>query len=222
MSVVLAVLHKDLLVEWRARSRTIALASFALTLLLLFAFAIGPDSAALRQHAGAYLWMSVLLSSTLLLERSFHIEIELDALDSLLLVPVSAPGLFFGKAIANVVQLAILGALAIPLCFVVFDATMTEPVAWLGVTLILGVAGLAAPGTLYAALIARMSTRQLLLPLLLFPLVVPVLVATVKATSLVMLGDPMDQIGGWLGLLVCFDIVYWSLCGVLFSRVIEV
>ena len=75
--------------------------------------------------------------------------------------------------------------------------------------------------TLYAAMIARLQGRQLMLPLLLFPLIVPVLVAAVKATSLAMLGDPMDQAGGWIVLLVCFNLVYWSLAGVLFGRVIE-
>ena len=89
------------------------------------------------------------------------------------------------------------------------------------VTLGLGAAGLAAPGTLYAAMIARLSGRQLLLPLMLFPLVVPVVVAAVKSTSLVMLGDPMSQIGSWLVLLGCFNLVYWSLCGGLFGRVVE-
>jgi heme exporter protein B len=88
-------------------------------------------------------------------------------------------------------------------------------------TLVLGSMGLAAPGTLYAALTARISGQQLLLPLLLFPLIVPALLAAVKATTLVMTGDPMEQSGSWLVLLACFDALYWSICGVLFGRVVE-
>jgi len=221
VKTTLDILWKDLLIEWRARSRTVALLSFAYTILLLFAFAIGPDSAALRQHAGAYLWLGLLLSSTLLLDRSMRIEFEAGAVSKLLLVPVSAPGLFYGKAISNMLQLWLVGLVSIPMVFIVCDAAIVESLGWLVLTLALGSAGLSAPGTLYSAMIARLSGKQLLLPLMLFPLVVPVVVSAVKATSLVMLGDPMNQIGSWLALLSCFNLVYWGLCGVLFGRVVE-
>ena len=221
MKTIRDVLWKDLLIEWRARSRTVALLSFAYTILLLFAFAIGPDAAALRQHAGAYLWLGLLLCSSLLLDRTMRTEFEAGAIQSLMLVPVSSGGLFFGKALANTLQLWLVGAVSVPLVFVVCDASLTESVGLMVLTLGMGAAGLAAPGTLYAAMIARLSGRQLLLPLMLFPLVVPVVVAAVKSTSLVMLGDPMGQIGSWLVLLGCFNLVYWSLCGVLFGRVVE-
>jgi heme exporter protein B len=85
----------------------------------------------------------------------------------------------------------------------------------------LGAAGLSAPGTLYAAMTAQLRAKQTLLPLLLFPLIVPVLLASVKATSLVLLGDPMGQARSWITLLVAFDAIYWSLCGLLFGRVVE-
>jgi heme exporter protein B len=188
---------------------------------LLFSFAVGPNAVALREHAAAYLWLTLLLSSTLLLDRSMRIEVESGALYTMLLAPVSRAGLFYGKALANTIQLMILAAISIPLIYIICDASLVEPLGWVLLTAVLGSAGLAAPGTMYSAMTARMTGKQLLLPLLLFPLVVPVIVAAVKATSLAMLGDPMDQIGSWLTLLVCFDLVYWSLCGVLFGRVIE-
>ncbi len=221
MRTVVDVLWKDVLIEWRARARTVALLSFAYTMLLLFAFAIGPDAAALRHHAGAYLWMGMLLCSSLLLDRTMRTEFEAGAIQSLLLVPVSSSGLFYGKALANTLQLWLVGAASVPMVFVVCGASLTESAVSLVATLGLGAAGLAAPGTLYAAMTARLSGRQLLLPLMLFPLVVPVVVAAVKSTSLVMLGDPMEQMGSWLVLLGCFNLVYWSLCGILFGRVIE-
>ena len=86
---------------------------------------------------------------------------------------------------------------------------------------VLGAAGLSAPGTLYAAMTAQVRSKQTLLPLLLFPLIVPALLAAVKATSLVVLGDPMQQVTSWISLLVAFDAIYWSLCGILYSRVVE-
>lgn len=218
---LLAVFHKDLLAEWRARSRAAALVCFAFLVLLLFSFAVGPDTSVLRAHAAGYLWLAVLLSSTLLLSRSFQLEIESDALERVLLLPVPAAVVFYGKALANAVQVTAVGLVAMPVTLALCDATVTEPGGWLGLALILGAAGLAAPGTLYAALTARLRGQAVLLPLLLFPLVVPALVASVKATSLVLAGDPMGQLPSWIMLLVSFDLVYWSLCGVLAGRVLE-
>lgn len=219
--MLIGILKKDLLIEWRARTRGMALACFAFLLLLLFSFAVGPDSTALSRHAPAYLWLCMLLCSTLLLAASFQVEVEAGALERLILVPVSPPALFYGKALANAAQLTLLAGGAMMVSVVLFDAPVPgQPWALLA-ALVLGSAGLAAPGTLYAALTSRIPSRQLLLPLLLFPLVVPVLLSAVKATSLALLGDPMGQSGSWLTLLVCFDAVYWSLCGVLFGKVID-
>ena len=215
------ILHKDLLIEWRARSRMFALISFALTTLLLFSFAVGPDAKTLRDHAGGYLWLALLFSSSSLLDRSLRVEEESGAMDSLLLAPTSPTAIFYGKAISNTLQLVVLGVIALPVTLALCDATLTgSPLVLLG-ALLLGAMGLAAPGTLYAALTARISGQQLLLPLLLFPLIVPALLAAVKATTLVMTGDPMEQSGSWLVLLACFDALYWSICGVLFGRVVE-
>ena len=215
------VLRKDLLIEWRARSRAFALACFMLTILLLFSFAVGADTATLRAHAGAYLWLSLLLSSTLLLAQGFHVEVESGAIETVMLAPTHAPALYYGKALANAAQLVLLALIAVPFVLGLFDASVRESGLLLGATVVLGCAGLAAPGTLYAALTARLGARQLLLPLLLFPLIVPCLLASVKATSLVMTGDPMQQVPSWLQLLAAFDVLYWAVCGVLFGRVID-
>jgi heme exporter protein B len=103
---------------------------------------------------------------------------------------------------------------------VLYDAPLPRPLTLLGV-IALGAAGLSAPGTLYAAMTHQARARQTLLPLLLFPLVVPVLIASVKATSLLLMGDPMGQLRPWTLLLVSFDAIHWSLCGLLFGRVVE-
>jgi heme exporter protein B len=215
------ILRKDVLIELRAGTRTFALFSFVLTLLLLFSFAVGPDAPMLRAHAPAYLWMALLLASTLLLARSFQIEVESGALDALVLAPLALPALFYGKALANAAQLIALGLVALPAVIALYDVKLVESPIWLGAVLVLGSAGLAAPGTLYAALTARIQGRQLLLPLLLFPLIVPCLLASVKATALVLTGDPLEQLQSWVSLLVAFDLLFWSLCGALFPRVVE-
>jgi heme exporter protein B len=142
------------------------------------------------------------------------------AFEGLLLLPASAPALFYAKALSNCAQLALLGAGLLPVMVVLYDAGTTRVPELLGIVL-LGAAGLAAPGTLYAAMTAQSRAKQTLLPLLLFPLVVPVLLAAVKATSLLILGDPMNQLRSWALLLAAFDGVHWSLCGLLFGRVVE-
>jgi heme exporter protein B len=215
-----AALFKDLLLQWRGRAQIVAIFTFGAAALLLFSFAIGPDSLALRQHSAGFLWLALLLASTLSLAESFEREVEEQALEGLLLLPAGPRGLYYGKAIANWAQLALLGAALVPVMVVLYDAGTPRLASLLGVIL-LGTAGLSAPGTLYAAMTAQARARQTLLPLLLFPLVVPVLLAAVKATSLLILGDPMGQVRPWVTLLVAFDLIHWSLCGLLFDRVVE-
>jgi heme exporter protein B len=214
------LLRKDLLLQWRERAQSIAILAFGGAALLLFSFASGPDSLVLRQQAAGFLWLGLLLASTLSLAESFEREMEDRALEGVLLLPASPRAVFYAKAIANWIRLALVGVALVPGMVVLYDAGTLRLAGLLGVIL-LGTAGLSAPGTLYSAMTAQARARQTLLPLLLFPLVVPVLIAAVKATSLLILGDPMDQLGAWSRLLFAFDLIYWSLCGLLFGRVVE-
>ena len=217
---MIAALRKELLLQWRTRAQAVAVFVFGATALLLFSFAIGPNAAALREYAAGFLWLALLLSSTLTLSESFHAEMENSALEGLLLLPASPRALYYGKAVANAIQLIVLGIALVPVMIVLYDAG-TKRLPTLLLIIILGGAGLSAPGTLYAAMTSQIRAKQMLLPLLLFPLIVPVLLAAVKATSLAILGDPMQQGRPWLLLLVAFNGIYWSLCGLLFDRVVE-
>ena len=220
MSGLLAALRKEALIQWHSRAQLLAVYLFGAASLLLFSFAIGPDTSALRQHSAGFLWLALLLSSTLALAESFGHEMEHRALEGLLLLGASPRALYYGKALSNWAQLSLVGFGLVPVMVVLYDAGTTRVVSLLAVIL-LGTSGLSAPGTLYAAMTAQARARQTLLPLLLFPLVVPVLLASVKASSLVILGDPMGQVGSWSLLLVAFDLIHWSLCGLLFGRVVE-
>jgi heme exporter protein B len=220
VSALAAALRKDLLLQWRTRAQVVAVFAFGASALLLFSFAVGPNAGVLREHAAGFLWLGLLLSSTLTLAESFHAEAEHRALEGLLLLPAPARALYYAKALANALALAALGAGLVPVMVVLYDAATPRIPALLGIIL-LGSAGLSAPGTLYAAMTSQARARQTLLPLLLFPLVVPVLLAAVKATALLIQGDPMDQLRSWTLLLVCFNVIHWSLCGLLFERVVE-
>jgi len=218
--MLVAALRKELLLQWRTRAQMMAVFVFGAAALLLFSFAVGPVAELLRQFSAGFLWLGLLLSSTLTLAESFHAEMENRALEGLLLLPSDPRALYYGKALANWLQLVILGVALVPVMVVLYDAG-TLRLFELLVIIMLGTAGLSAPGTLYAAMTAQVRSKQTLLPLLLFPLIVPALLASVKATSLVVLGDPMKQSGSWISLLVAFDAIYWSLCGILYSRVVE-
>ena len=217
---MIAARRKELLLQWRTRAQFLAVFVFGATSLLLFSFGVGPNAEVLRQFSAGFLWLGLLLSSTLTLAESFHAEMENRALEGLLLLPADPRALYYGKAVANWIQLSLLGIALVPVMVVLYDAGTTRVLALIGVIL-LGAAGLSAPGTLYAAMTAQLRAKQTLLPLLLFPLIVPALLSSVKATSLLVLGDPMNALPSWLALLGAFDAIYWALCGLLYARVVE-
>ena len=220
MTSLVMALRKEMLLQWRTRSQFLAIFVFGATSLLLFSFAIGPNASSLRLYSAGFLWLALLLSSTLTLSESFLVETEHRALEGMLLLPVSPRVIYYGKAVANWLQLTLLGTALLPVMVVLYDAATTNLVNMF-VVITLGAAGLSAPGTMYAAMATQARAKQTLLPLLLFPLVVPVLLAAVKGTSLIILGDPMGQLRDWLTLLVSFVAVYWALCGLMFERVVE-
>ncbi|MFL5319110.1 MAG: heme exporter protein CcmB [Myxococcaceae bacterium] len=230
------LLLKDLLLEWRTRARMSALIFFAFATLLLFSFAMGPDTKLLQKGAGGFLWLGILFASVLSLGESFRIEAENSSLDGLRLIPADARALFLAKAGGNAVLLILLSTVLLFPMFALYDvgapipanATDSEHAQLIfefifGLVKIIGLGCLAisAPGTIYAAIASNARARDVLLPVLLFPLLVPALLAAVKGTNLVLAGDPMNQLPSWLGLLLVFNLIYWGLGFVLFPRVIE-
>lgn len=217
----LVLLGKDLLIEWRTKARLNALVFFALATLLMFSFALGPDTKLLERNAGGYLWLAILFSSVLALGESFRVEAENASLDGLRLAPADARAIFLAKALGNAVLLVVLGALLFPVMVALYGVKLVGSLGQFAIVLPLGCLAIAAPGTVYSAIANHARARDVLLPLLLFPLLIPALLAAVKATSLVLQGDPMAQFDSWLGLLAGFNLLYWGLGLVLFPRVIE-
>ena len=221
MNQIVLIVYKDLLIEGKSWSRLIGLVSFSILVLLLFSFAVGPNSTLLQKHAAGYLWLATMFASSNLFMQSFALETESAAIEQLQMAPITASSLFYGKAIANAVQLFVIMVVMLPALIALCDVSFMHQMGYFVLTLVLGAFGLSAPGAMYAAMTSRLSNQQLLLPLLLFPLIVPALLSAVKATSLIFFGDPMNQLSAWLVLLAVFDLVYWVVCGVLFGRIIE-
>ncbi len=217
----LALARKQLLLQWRTRARFGSVLVFGVTALLIFSFAVGPDSTALKAHAAGYLWLALLLMSTLSLQEAARLDVQNGALEALVLLPVDGRALYYAKALVNTLTLGGLGTLLIPVVVALYDAPMKEGPLLLLAVVWLGSAALVAPGTLYAVLTSRARAGDVLLPLLLFPLVVPALLGAVKATEVVMAGDPMGRASSWIGLIIAFDAIYWSLCGLLYPLLLE-
>jgi heme exporter protein B len=215
-----ALLRKELLLQWRTRAEIVAVFVFGAITLLLFSFAVGPSTVALRAFAAGFLWIGLLLASTLSLAESFQREVENRALEGLLLLSVSPSAIYYAKAAANWLLIAFTGVALLPEMIVLYDVSMPAPGKLLAVV-VAGSAALAAPGTLYAAMTAQVRSRSTLMPLLVFPLVVPVLLAAVKATALALGADIMREWGIWIGVLLLFNAIHWPLGGLLFGHVVE-
>lgn len=216
------VAGKDLRLEWRNRSRILSIVLFGLVTLLLLSMALGPDTPKLRAAAAGCLTVALLFGSTLGLAESFRIEREDQALEGLALLPIDPLGVYFGKLLANTIFLWSLAVVLVPTTVILF-AVEVDVAGALGVVglWLLAAIGIAAPGTLYAAMTSQLRSQDVMLPLLLFPLEVPVLMATVKSFDLLFTGDPMQQLGSWSGLLIAFDVIFVCVCGLLFPLVFE-
>jgi heme exporter protein B len=205
----MAVAWKDLLAEGRARANVLSVILFAGTALLLFAFAFGPDAQDLQDAGAGVIWLTILLSGVLVFHRSYQIELEGGALDALLTYPGSRRAIFVGKLLANLVIVFLVEAVVLPLATVLFHLPLTAA-SLPGVTgiLVAGTFGFVTLGTFYAAISSRSRARDVLLPLLLFPMLVPLLLAAVQGTSAFLDGDAMGYGGAWLRLLLAFDLIF--------------
>jgi heme exporter protein B len=216
-----AIVWKDLTAERRTKANFNSVAFFAALILLLFGFALGPDTEALRGVAGGVLWLTVLFSGVLSFNRSYEQELENGALETLLLYPGDRRSIFLGKLLANLAFVLLVEVVLIPLAAVLYDIPIWSVLAPLALVMVLGTVGFVTLGTFYSAMASRLRAREVLLPLLLFPMLVPLLIAAVQATGAILNGDLMDLSGSWLRVLVVFDVVFFVGALFAFEHVIE-
>ena len=215
-----AVVWKDLTAERRTKANFNAVVFLAALILLLFGFALGPDTEALRRVAGGVLWLTVLFSGVLSFNRSYEQELENGALEMLLLYPGDRRSIFLGKLIANLAFVLLVEAVLIPLAAVLYDIPIWGVMAPLALVLLLGSIGFVTLGTFYSAIASRLRAREVLLPLLLFPMLIPLLIAAVQATGAI-LGELATDAGDWVRVLVVFDIVFFVGALFAFEYIIE-
>ncbi|HEY46464.1 MAG TPA: ABC transporter permease [Anaerolineae bacterium] len=214
-----AIVWKDLVVELRSRELISAMLVFALLVILIFNFALELDIRTRETVTSGVLWVTFAFAGTLGLNRSMAVEKDRGCLDGLLLVPVDRSAIYFGKAIGNLVFMLIVEVIVIPLYSVLYNVNLFQP--GLLAVILLGSIGYVAVGTLLSSMAVHTRTRDVLLPILLFPVVLPVLVPAVKASNGFLQGFEMAEIWPWLNLLIVYDVIFIAIAFMVFDYVVE-
>lgn len=216
---VWAVAEKDLRVELRSRYALGSVLPFAATMLLAFGFALGPNRTLLQQTAPGLLWLAGLFAAVDLFHRSYQSEADTGALDGLLLAPVPKGAVYLGKALAAALQVLVLVGATGLMVAVLFGLPLGRSPVLMVLTAVLGVVGLSALGSLFG-LLTVMGRRQAALPILVLPLVSPVVIGAIKATSTLAQGGT-DGVVGWLEVLLAFDAAFLATGFLVYGHLIE-
>jgi heme exporter protein B len=207
-----AVFQKDIRMEFRGKEALNAAVAFALVVLILFSFAIDPTSEELREMSGGLLWILFAFSGVLLLNRSFSREQANDTLDVLMSLRVRPSALLLGKAWANLIFILLVEAICLPVFGVLYNIDITGQPGWLLLTLLLATWAIAVVGTVFAAMTVNLRLRELMLPVIVYPMIIPALAGAIRLTNLALTGAPPagdDWI--WVRLLIGFDIIFTAL-----------
>ncbi len=217
----LTIAAKDLRSEWRAKEALNSSVAFALVILLLFSFAFEPTEEQTRQIAGGLLWLAFAFAGALILNRSFARELPNDCLDALIAAPLTGAALFLGKLLANFVLLAAVELISLPVFGIFYDVNWTRQLGPLLEVMALGTWGMTVVGTLFSALTVNLRLRELMLPMLVYPVMLPALLAAVQLTSPLVMGQPLaGDLMVWLRLLVAFDVIFTALALALVETVL--
>ncbi|HSQ16706.1 MAG TPA: heme exporter protein CcmB [Anaerolineales bacterium] len=214
-----AIIWKDLAAELRSRELLSSMLVFALLVILIFNFALELDARARATVTAGVLWVTFAFAGTLGLNRSMATEKDRGCLDGLLLAPVDRSAIYFGKAIGNLVFMFIVEAIVLPVYSVLYNTNLFQP--GLLLVILLGSIGYVAVGTLLSSMAVQTRTRDVLLPILLFPLVIPVMIAAVKASTGFLEGVDIADIRPWLNLLVVYDVIFTAVAFMVFDYVVE-
>ncbi len=215
----LAIVKKDLSAEFRSRELISAMLVFSLLVILIFNFALELDVKVRQSVTAGVLWTTFAFAGTLGLNRSMAVEKDRGCMDGLLLAPVDRSAIYFGKAISNLIFMLIVEAIVLPVYSMLYNVNLFQA-GLLGVIL-LGSIGYTAVGTLLSAMAVQTRTRDVLLPILLFPVAVPVLLSSVKASGGLLAGAALPEILTPLNILIVYDIVFIAIAFMVFDYVVE-
>lgn len=221
MNKVWAIIKKDIVTELRTKELFSSMLIFALLVIVIFNFAFGFSTQLLDLAAPAMLWISFIFAGVLGLSRSFALEKEGNAVIGMLLTPTDRSLIYAGKMISNTIFIFIVGLLMVPMFILFFNYEFLSTLIPLIPVIFLGAVGFVSVGTLFSAMALNTKLREVLLPILLFPIIIPVIVSAVEISGQVLDGNSLFAASSSLKLLVSFDIIFLTACAVTFEYVIE-
>lgn len=212
LEVVRLIVLKDLAIELRSREIVYTTLFFAISCVLVFAFGLVREGTAEQETAPAILWIAIAFSGTLAIGRTFERERQNETLRALLASPADRPALYLGKFVGVLGLLLAVECVLVPLVALMFGGPFLTRIASIVALLVLGSAGFAAVGTLFAAMLIRSRSRDVLLPIVLYPMTVPVIIAGVRGTAALLQAEPAFAVArAWGAMLLCFDVVFITL-----------
>ena len=213
-----ATLRKDLRLEWRSKDAINSMLFFSLLVVVVFSFSFDPNAEESRQIAGGLIWVAFLFAAVVALNQTWAREIRNQVLDAYRVSPAPANSLFLAKAIGNFIFVSVLEALMTPLFVLFYQLRPLGPAWQLLIVAALGTWALVVNGTFFAAMSLRTRSREIMLPLLLFPISIPALLAMVQATTNILTGEGARV---WIALLLSYDLVFTTACLILFGLVLN-
>jgi len=221
LSQVMTIIWKDFITEIKTRELFSSMFIFALLVVIIFIFSINLSLIQASEVGPGVLWVAFLFAGTIGLNRSFMLEKENGCLQGLLLAPMDRTALYFGKLVSNFVFLFIMEVFTLPLFMVFFNIDLLPHLLPLLYVIFVGTLGFCAVGTLLSSLSANLKTRDIMLPILLYPLIIPIIIGSVRMTGQVLAGEPLSNMMNWVSLTLCFDIIYIAISIMVIDFVLE-
>lgn len=214
-----AVIWKDLIAELRSKELVSGMLVFSLLVIFIFNFSLELSPSTRASVTAGVLWVTIIFAGTIGLNRSMAVEKDRGCLDGLLLAPVDRTAIYFGKSIANWIFMLIVAAIILPVYSLLYNNNIIS--IGLIFVILLGSEGYVAIGTLLSSMAVQARTRDILLPILLFPVVIPILIASVKASNGFLTGVPFNELTNWIYLLAAYDVIFTSVAFMVFDAVVE-
>jgi len=221
LRVTLAILRKDVRRELRTKETVSSMFVFAVLVILIFIFSIDLSIVNGNDVGPGILWVAILFAGTLGLNRSFALEKENECLQGLMLTPMDRSALYFGKMLSNMAFLLIMEAFILPVFMVFFNIDLLPHLGPIILVILMGTLGFSALGTLLSSLASNLKTREIMLPILLYPLMVPLAIGSVRMTSELLAGKPLGDMMNWVGLILCFDVIYIAVSIMTIDTILE-
>jgi len=214
-----AVVWKDLMAELRSKEMISGMLIFSLLVIFIFNFSLELSPSTRASVTAGVIWVTIIFAGTIGLNRSMAVEKDRGCLDGLLLAPVDRTAIYFGKSIANWIFMLIVAAIILPIYSLLYNNNVISP--GLILVILLGSEGYVAVGTLLASMAVQARTRDILLPILLFPVIIPILIAAIKASNGFLTGIPFAELTNWIYLLIAYDVIFTSVAFMVFDAIVE-